>query len=64
MVTQMREIADTAVSTTRKVRRDVQRRTEASLRPQPAVPSPKPPAPDTSGDDKAVARPFEVIEQW
>ncbi|MFB7531765.1 Mu transposase C-terminal domain-containing protein [Streptomyces sp. NPDC056178] len=64
MVTQMREIADTAVSTTRKVRRDVQRRTEASVRPRPTAPSAKPPDPDVSGDDRVVARPFEVIEQW
>lgn len=64
MVTQMREITDTAVTTTRKVRRDLQRRAEASLRPQPAAVSPKPPDPDVSGDGKAVARPFEVIEQW
>jgi putative transposase len=64
MVTQMREITDTAVATARKIRRDRQRRAETSLRPQPAVPSPKPPDPDVSGDDKVAARPFEVIEQW
>lgn len=64
MVAQMREITETAATTTRKARRDRQRRTEAPARPQPTVTPPKAPTSDVGQESKAVARPFEVIEQW
>ncbi|MFI2373206.1 Mu transposase C-terminal domain-containing protein [Streptomyces sp. NPDC018833] len=63
MVAQMREITEVAAASTRKARRDRQRRTEAPPQPSPA-PSPKPPAPPTGSDGEVAARPFEVIEQW
>ncbi|WP_434098895.1 Mu transposase C-terminal domain-containing protein [Streptomyces xantholiticus] len=63
MVAQMREITEVAAASTRKARRDRQRRAEA---PPQQVPTrlPKPPAPPTGSDGKVAARPFEVIEQW
>ncbi|SRR6266536_2931927 len=60
MVAQMREITDTAAATTRKARRDQQRRSAIPVRPPPTLPS----APPDSGDAGVVAKPFEVIEQW
>ncbi|PRX99001.1 Mu transposase C-terminal domain-containing protein [Allonocardiopsis opalescens] len=60
MVEQMREITDTASASTRKARRDRQRRTEVPSRPLPTNPAVPPSAPA----DEAAARPFEVIEQW
>lgn len=66
MVTQMREITDTAAAATRQARREKQRRVEASPQPQPQpAPLPvEPPVPQTAGDGESAARPFEVIEQW
>ncbi|GAA3083761.1 DDE-type integrase/transposase/recombinase [Streptomyces olivoverticillatus] len=63
MVTQMRQITDSAAAATRKARRDRQRRTGTPLR---TAPPPKPPAPPAGegGAEAAPARPFEVIEQW
>jgi putative transposase len=61
MVEQMREIADTAAATTRKARRDRERRSAVPARPGPVVAVPPPPAQDTAGVE---AKPFEVIEQW
>ncbi|MDH2394157.1 Mu transposase C-terminal domain-containing protein [Streptomyces sp. HNM0663] len=61
MVTQMRQITDTAAASTRKARRDRQRRTETP--PRPVVPPPCP-TPSAAQDEEATARPFEVIEQW
>ncbi|MFC7331349.1 Mu transposase C-terminal domain-containing protein [Marinactinospora rubrisoli] len=58
MVARMREITDTATATTRKARRDRQRRPEIQVRP-PAAPAP----PGDQGET-VVARPFEEIEQW
>jgi putative transposase len=63
MVGQMREITDTAAATTRKARRDHERRTATPPRPRPASVTPPPLSP-TGGDARSVARPFEVIEQW
>ena len=63
MVEQMHAIAEEAAAKTRgarKVRRDLERRSQISARP--ARPAAAPPPPD---DVSAVpARPFEVIEQW
>jgi len=64
MVEQMREITDTAAATTRKARRDRERRAAAPPRVQPVAAVRTPPAPEASGDAGVVARPFEVIEQW
>jgi putative transposase len=62
MVAQMRGITDTAAATTRKARRDRERRSATPTRPRPADAIPRPPVPETSGD--TGAKPFEVIEQW
>jgi putative transposase len=59
MVEQMRQIADTAAATTRKVRREQDRRSAAPARPR--VP---PPPPISAPAEVAVVAPFEVIEQW
>jgi len=59
MVAQMRTITEQAAASTRKARRDRQRRAEYPVRPQ-SSPLDVPPA-DT---DTVAARPFEVIEQW
>lgn len=63
MVERMREITNTAAATTRKARRDLERRRTnpaAGVRVMPARPL-QPPPPPTAGE--TVARPFEVIEQ-
>ena len=60
MVEQMRKITDSAASTTRKARRDRERRAATPARPAPTA-SPVPPEHDGT---EAEARPFEVIEQW
>jgi putative transposase len=62
MVAQMREITDTAAATTRKARRDRERRSATPARLRPADAIPRPPVPEASGD--TGAKPFEVIEQW
>jgi putative transposase len=56
-VAQMREITDTAAATTRKARRDRERRTAVPAAVDPVMP---PPAQTQS----ATVQPFEVIEQW
>lgn len=63
MVVQMREITDAATATTRKARRDRQRRNEAPARPHLMAP-PTPPIWDVGQAEETVAAPFEVIEQW
>ena len=71
MVEQMRTITDTAESTTRKARRDTERRNNAGTAASRAKPAAAPPddipaAVDENGhasDAESVA-PFEVIEQW
>jgi putative transposase len=60
-VAQMREITDTATATTRKARRDRERRT-ATPAAGPVATAPPPPA--ITGVEASVARRFEVIEQW
>ncbi len=69
MVEQMRTLTDTAASTTRKTRRDAERRSRTG-----GAPAAKPPAaapPDdipvdgaSTGADVGPVAPFEVIEQW
>jgi len=59
MVEQMRQITDDAAATTRKARRDRERRAATPARAEPATVLP--PVQDDAG---AEARPFEVIEQW
>ncbi|WP_204008252.1 hypothetical protein [Virgisporangium aurantiacum] len=64
MVEQMRMITGTATKTTRRARRDEQRRTST---PPPRVPAPGPvPPPDPPADTApaASALPFADIEQW
>ena len=60
-VAQMREITDTAAATTRKARRDRERRSAVRGGAELPVASSMPPAP---GNVPSTARPFEVIEQW
>jgi putative transposase len=60
MVAQMREITETAAATTRKVRRDRERRTATPV----AAPSMPPPPEVPAAVEAGVARPFGVIEQW
>lgn len=64
MVEQMRQITDTAAATTRKARRDRERRSAVAVEPGPPQTTPQPPPPQTGADIDAVASPFEVIEQW
>ena len=59
MVAQMREITDTAAATIRKARRDRERRTAT-----PAVSPSMPLPPQVLAAEAALAKPFEVIEQW
>ncbi|MEV6415357.1 Mu transposase C-terminal domain-containing protein [Kribbella sp. NPDC051718] len=59
-VAQMREITDTAAATTRKARRDRERRTSTPAADPNVLPIP--PAP--LGVEVGAVRPFEVIEQW
>jgi putative transposase len=62
MVEQMRQITDAAAATTRKARRDRERRASAPpARSGLATAATLPPEHDGA---EAEARPFEVIEQW
>ena len=58
MVKQMRQITDAAAASTRKARRDRERRPVA---PRQVDPVPVPPPPEDAGVE---APPFKVIEQW
>jgi putative transposase len=62
MVAQMREITEEAAATTRKARRDQQRRLGTPARPRPQAELTPPPAPEA--DAGRAVRPFDVIEQW
>ena len=72
MVEQMRTITDTAASTTRKARRDAERRSKAgaaSPRDKSALAAPPDDtvadgASGASASETASVAPFEVIEQW
>ena len=72
MVEQMRTITDTARSTTRKARRDAERRRKAGAADSWDKPAAAGPPDDTLADgasrasasDTASVAPFEVIEQW
>jgi len=59
MVDQMRQITDAAAATTRKARRDRERRLAEPARAEPA-----PALPPGHDGTETEARPFEVIEQW
>jgi putative transposase len=67
-IAQMREIANTASKTTKRMRRDTERRHAVTTRhstPTPLLP-PEAPAqqePDTIADTAPVPR-FDQIEQW
>ncbi|MFJ9713371.1 Mu transposase C-terminal domain-containing protein [Streptomyces sp. NPDC101234] len=64
MVAQMREITDAAAATTRKARRDRQRRDVAAASRLHSVTPAKPPAPIAGQDERPDAAPFKEIEQW
>jgi putative transposase len=59
MIEQMRQITDAAAATTRRARRDRERRAAVPARPERSAALP----PETDGSS-AEAAPFEVIEQW
>ena len=61
MVEQMRQITDAAAVSTRKARRDRERRAATPALPEPTRPAAVPLEQDGT---EAEARPFEVIEQW
>ncbi|GAA4976436.1 putative transposase [Nonomuraea thailandensis] len=65
MVEQMRQITENAAATTRRARRDTERRL-ATPAPRPDAPAPPPPPslPAEEGADDELVQPFEVIEQW
>lgn len=60
MVEQQRAITDTASRTTRKARRDAERRSTTTPAPAAARPAPLPP--DTTAP--TGAQPFAVVEEW
>ncbi|WP_197540202.1 Mu transposase C-terminal domain-containing protein [Saccharothrix espanaensis] len=60
MVERMRQITEDAGASTRKARRDRERRTATPARPPASLSAPPPPDEEAG----AVAKPFEVIEQW
>ncbi|WP_430786997.1 Mu transposase C-terminal domain-containing protein [Actinoplanes sp. G11-F43] len=62
MVEQMRTITDTAAATTRRARRDVQRRAAVPVA-RTSAPNAVVPPPESAGS-VAVAEPFAVIEEW
>lgn len=60
MVEQMREVTENAARTTRKARRDAERRaTSTAPKTDRSAGTPKPPAPTGT-----AAAPFADIEQW
>jgi len=59
MIQQMRDIAHTAQRTTRKARRDSERRQHLKQAVLPDRPTPP-----VEGDDMPLAAPFEQIEEW
>lgn len=71
MIGQMRTITETAASTTRKARRDAERRSRSGVAPA-AKPAASPPPDGIPADgassgpvaDAGPVTPFEVIEQW
>ena len=64
MVEQMRSITETAAATTRKARRDRQRRSALPARTGQAASVAPPEDAATGAPMVAPAKPFEVIEQW
>ena len=65
MIRQMRDIVDTAKKTTRKVRRDTERRQHLKT-PSPPDRSLPPVAGilDAQADGQLLATPFDQIEEW
>jgi putative transposase len=61
MAGQMRTISETAAKTTRKARRDTERRFATPPGPAAAAPA-VPPGPGDGGTPAAAA--FDVIEEW
>ncbi|MGN2642438.1 Mu transposase C-terminal domain-containing protein [Nocardia takedensis] len=64
MVEQMRHITAEATATSRKARRNTERRTATPARKRAQTLPPAPPAPPPGAGPAVVAAPFEVIEQW
>ncbi|UYY80614.1 DDE-type integrase/transposase/recombinase [Arthrobacter sp. YA7-1] len=72
MIEQMREIAGTATKTTKRMRRDTERRNIAATATEKRAKSPGPPMPPQSPDDQmpdaepvaAQVSRFDQIEQW
>lgn len=64
MIEQMRQVSETAVKTTKRIRRETERRKQAKDQHRPDAQSSKiPPPPDVNPGDAAV-QPFEQIEEW
>lgn len=68
MIDQMREVSDTALKTTKRIRRETERRKHAKNPGRPHLsPAKVPPPPDASRDtspEKVSVQPFEQIEEW
>ncbi|WP_017200468.1 Mu transposase C-terminal domain-containing protein [Arthrobacter sp. M2012083] len=69
MIGQMREVSETAVKTTKRVRRENERRKHGNVsdKPKPQAPklSPPPDVPtDAEPPGEVSVRPFEQIEEW
>jgi putative transposase len=65
MIRQMRDIVDTAQHTTRKARRDTERRQHLKTLPPPGRPAlPLADIPDTQTEGQPPATPFDQIEEW
>jgi putative transposase len=68
MIGQMREVSETAVKTTRRVRRETERRRHATdpTHSKTRAPKPSPPldAPKDMVPDEVSVQPFEQIEEW
>ncbi|WP_164206974.1 Mu transposase C-terminal domain-containing protein [[Micrococcus luteus] ATCC 49442] len=68
MIEQMRQVSETAVRTTKRLRRETERRRQAKDPRRPDAQSSKtPPPPDVPADvnpGEAAVQPFEQIEEW
>jgi putative transposase len=65
MIRQMRDIVDTAQHTTRKARRDTERRQHLKTLSPPGRPSPPlADMPDTQIEGQPPATPFDQVEEW
>jgi len=64
MIRQMRDIVDTAQRSTRKARRDAQRRRHLKSPTPPSSLTPPVNTPDPQSESQLLATPFDQIEDW